>query len=84
MVLIRARNRPEVYLTDFLTKSWVPSPKHLDVLRFLLAAGGKDNAVKDLDADIVDGIPTNMSGADYLRYAAGIIDGTAAKLPKCR
>lgn len=84
MVLIRAKGRPEVYLTDFLTKSWVPSPKHLDVLRFLLAAGGKDSAVKELDGDVVDGIPTNLSGADYLRYAAGIVDSTVAKLPKCR
>ncbi len=84
MVLIRAKGRPEVYLTDFLTKSWVPSPKHLDVLRFLLAAGGKDSAVKELDGDIVDGIPANPHGADWLRFGAAIVDQTVSKLPKCR
>lgn len=88
MVLIRAKGRPEVYLTNFLTRSWVPSPKHLDALRFILAAGGKDSGIKELDADLVDGIPLNMSTADYLRYADGIAKAaakaTAAQLPKCR
>lgn len=80
MVLIRARGKTEVWLTDFMTRSWIPSAQHLQAIQFILAAGGKDSSIKDLDEWLVEGIPQNFFTADWLRYAAGIGDVVVNKL----
>jgi hypothetical protein len=82
MVLIRGKGRNEVWLTDFMTRTWIPSPQHLQAIQFILAAGGKDSSVKDVEGWLVDGIPRNMPDNDWLRFADALSQSTVDKLVK--
>jgi hypothetical protein len=80
MVLIRGKGRTEVWLTDFMTRSWIPSPQHLASIQFILAAGGKDSSVKEVEVSLVEGIPRNFHDGDWISFGEAVAKATVDKI----
>lgn len=76
MFLMKSKDRPEVWLTDLLTRTWMTSPQHLASTQFILAAAGKPSNVSVVEQSLIDSIPRNIPDADWLRF----IDATATSV----
>ena len=77
MFLCRGDNDPKgrIWLTNMLTRREVQPGDDLDTVRFLLAAAGRKTDVATLRQHVVDAIPRTPSDGDWLKFAAGIIQG---------
>lgn len=81
LLLIQPQDRPDVWITDLVTRSHVPSEAALEAMQFDLRARGLDATVLRWPAWRVDSIPRNYSDGDHLQLVAGVVNSVVAKLP---
>ena len=74
--LARAVDGSRVYVTDFVTRSLVPTERQLQSIQFVWTLQGRDTTIHDLAPDVLADIPLNLSSEDLTR----VINQTSAAL----
>jgi hypothetical protein len=49
-------------------------------IQFILAAGGKDSSVKEVEVSLVEGIPRNFHDGDWISFGEAVAKATTDKI----